>query len=62
MTQRDTGSRPSSPADADVAGMQSAWKVALQQYDRAADLLNLGSAVREVLRYPKRETTVHFPV
>src|SRR5438876_865636 len=62
MTQRDTGSRPSSPTDADVAGMQSAWKVALQQYDRAADLLNLGPAVREVLRYPKRETTVHFPV
>jgi len=42
--------------------MQSAWKVALQQYDRAADLLNLGPAVRENLRYPKRETTVHFPV
>src|SRR5712691_2405237 len=62
MTQRDTSSRPSSPTDTDVAGMHAAWKVALQQYDRAADLLNLGPAVREVLRYPKRETTVHFPV
>jgi glutamate dehydrogenase (NAD(P)+) len=43
-------------------GVKSAWHVALQQYDRAADRLNLGSAVREVLRYPKREVTVHFPV
>jgi len=42
--------------------MKSAWQVALQQYDRAADKLNLGPAVREVLRYPKREVTVHFPV
>jgi len=62
MTHRDTGSRPSSQTDTDVSGMQSAWKVALQQYDRAADLLNLGPAVRENLRHPKRETTVHFPV
>ena len=41
--------------DIAVGGMQSAWQVALQQYDRAADKLNLGAAVREVLRYPKRE-------
>jgi len=46
----------------DVAGAASAWQVALQQYDRAADKLNLGPAVREVLRHPKREVTVHFPV
>jgi glutamate dehydrogenase (NAD(P)+) len=48
--------------DVAVAGMQSAGQVALEQYDRAADKLNLGTAVREVLRYPKREVTVHFPV
>ncbi|MBV9133052.1 MAG: Glu/Leu/Phe/Val dehydrogenase, partial [Chloroflexi bacterium] len=46
----------------EVAGASSAWQVALQQYDRAADKLNLGPAVREVLRNPKREVTVHFPV
>jgi glutamate dehydrogenase (NAD(P)+) len=46
----------------DVVGASSAWSVALQQYDRAADKLNLGAAVREVLRNPKREVTVHFPV
>jgi glutamate dehydrogenase (NAD(P)+) len=46
----------------EVAGTSVAWQVALQQYDRAADKLNLGGAVREVLRSPKREVTVHFPV
>src|SRR5438128_2100119 len=37
-------------------------EVALEQYDRAADQLRLGPDVREVLRYPKRELVVHFPV
>jgi glutamate dehydrogenase (NAD(P)+) len=54
-----------SPAGQPAAGTvaaRSAWDVALRQYDRAADKLNLGPAVREVLRHPKREVTVHFPV
>jgi glutamate dehydrogenase (NAD(P)+) len=50
------------PTDTLVGGAASALEVALQQYDRAADKLNLGVAVREVLRNPKREVTVHFPV
>jgi glutamate dehydrogenase (NAD(P)+) len=62
MTQQDVSKTPSSPVDSAVAGMSSAWQVALQQYDRAADKLNLGSAVRETLRHAKREVTVHFPV
>jgi glutamate dehydrogenase (NAD(P)+) len=64
MTQQDlqATSSPASPTDSAPHGMKSAWQVALQQYDRAADQLNLGPAVREVLRYPKREVTVHFPV
>src|SRR5438067_6477948 len=62
MTQQDVSKTPSTQTDTDVVGMQAAWKVALEQYDRAADQLNLGPAVREVLRYPKREVTVHFPV
>src|SRR5262249_29342842 len=41
---------------------RSPWEIARQQYDRAADKLNLGPAVREVLRHPKREVTVNFPV
>jgi glutamate dehydrogenase (NAD(P)+) len=63
MTQPDFVSGASSPPDTSVQpGMTSAWEVALQQYDRAADKLNLGTAVRDVLRYAKREVTVHFPV
>ena len=62
MTQQDVSKTPSGPVDSAVAGMSSAWQVALQQYDRAADKLNLGSAVRETLRHAKREVTVHFPV
>jgi glutamate dehydrogenase (NAD(P)+) len=61
MTQQDIDS-PAQQIDSAPHGMKSAWQVALQQYDRAADQLNLGPAVREVLRYPKREVTVHFPV
>src|ERR1700682_3576687 len=63
MTQPHVETGASSPTDTSVdTGMRSAWKVALQQYDRAADKLNLGTAVRDVLRYAKREVTVHFPV
>ncbi len=40
----------------------SSFEVAQQQFDIVADLLNLDSNMREVLRYPKRELTVHFPV
>src|SRR5919205_321538 len=61
MTQREL--KPSSEAaDTSLDDSTAAWPVALEQYDRAADKLNLGSAVREVLRNPKREVTVHFPV
>lgn len=61
MTQPDLS--PAGRATSNVApATRSPWDIALQQYDRAADKLNLGPAVREVLRHPKRETTVHFPV
>ncbi len=63
MTQPQMETGLLSPPDMSVdSGMGSAWKVALQQYDRAADKLNLGPGVRDVLRYAKREVTVHFPV
>ncbi len=38
------------------------WHVAQQQFDIAADRLNLDPALRRVLREPRREFTVHFPV
>ncbi len=40
----------------------SAWGVAQQQFDLAADMLNLDPGLRRVLREPRRELTVHFPV
>ncbi len=40
----------------------SALASALEQFDRAADHLDLDDGLRGVLRVPKREWTVHFPV
>jgi glutamate dehydrogenase (NAD(P)+) len=45
-----------------VAQSINAWHVAQQQFDRAADMLNLDPGLRRVLREPRRELTVHFPV
>jgi glutamate dehydrogenase (NAD(P)+) len=45
-----------------VPRSDSAWDMALRQYDRAAEKLEISPVVREVLRWPKREVTVHFPV
>ena len=38
------------------------WAVAQQQFDLAAERLNLDPGLRKVLREPRRELTVHFPV
>jgi glutamate dehydrogenase (NAD(P)+) len=38
------------------------WHVAQQQFDIAADKLNLDPGLRQVLREPRRELHVHFPV
>ncbi len=38
------------------------WHVAQQQFDNAADRLNLDPGLRQVLREPRRELHVHFPV
>ena len=40
----------------------NAWEVAQRQFDLAADRLNLDPGLRRVLREPRRELTVHFPV
>ncbi len=45
-----------------AAASINAWAVAQQQFDLAADRLNLDSGLRRVLREPRRELTVHFPV
>jgi glutamate dehydrogenase (NAD(P)+) len=40
----------------------NAWAVAQQQFDLAAERLNLDDGMRAVLREPRREFTCHFPV
>ena len=41
---------------------QSPYEIALEQFDRAASYLDLKPGIAEMLRKPKRELTVHFPV
>ncbi|TAM78528.1 MAG: Glu/Leu/Phe/Val dehydrogenase [Chloroflexota bacterium] len=38
------------------------WHIAQHQFDLAADRLGLNAGLRAVLREPRRELTVHFPV
>ncbi len=45
-----------------VAARINPWEVAQRQFDLAADRLNLGHGLRGVLRVPRREFTVNFPV
>jgi glutamate dehydrogenase (NAD(P)+) len=43
-------------------GSESPFAMAQTQFETAADLLRLNPGVRAVLREPRRELTVHFPV
>jgi glutamate dehydrogenase (NAD(P)+) len=45
-----------------VAAAINPWQVAQRQFDLAADRLSLDPGLRRVLREPRRELTVHFPV
>ena len=45
-----------------IAASINPWNVAQQQFDLAAERLNLDPGLRRVLRQPRRELTVHFPV
>ncbi len=45
-----------------VAAPINVWAVAQQQFDLAAERLHLDEGMRRVLREPRRELTVHFPV
>lgn len=38
------------------------YQMAVQQFEQAADSLNLSEDMREILRQPRRELIVHFPV
>jgi glutamate dehydrogenase (NAD(P)+) len=43
-------------------GQPNPFQIALAQFEAAADRLHLDEDMRQVLRQPKRELTVHFPV
>ncbi len=45
-----------------VTARISAWEVAQRQFDLAAERLGMDEGMRRVLREPRRELTVHFPV
>src|SRR5512146_843020 len=45
-----------------VAARINPWQVAQRQFDLAAEKLGLDEGMRLVLREPRRELTVHFPV
>jgi glutamate dehydrogenase (NAD(P)+) len=45
-----------------VAEAPNIWAVAQEQFDHAADKLDLDEGMRRVLRVPQRELTVNFPV
>ena len=45
-----------------AAATINAWEVAQSQFDLAAERLDLDPGMRLVLREPRREFTVHFPV
>jgi len=45
-----------------MAAQVNPWAVAQQQFDLAAERLDLDDGMRRVLREPRRELTVHFPV
>jgi glutamate dehydrogenase (NAD(P)+) len=45
-----------------MAAVLNPWRMAQRQFDLAAEHLNLDPGLRKVLREPRREFTVHFPV
>jgi glutamate dehydrogenase (NAD(P)+) len=47
---------------ADVSEKRNPFQMAQEQFDAAADQLNLSDDIRGILRVPKRELTANFPV
>src|SRR5512134_329182 len=45
-----------------IAATINAWEAAQRQFDLAAERLGMDQGMRRVLREPRRELTVHFPV
>lgn len=49
-------------SDGTIPPKGSVYWIALKQFDEAADILKLDDGMRDLLRHPKRELTVTFPV
>ncbi len=47
---------------AQTSSEQNLYQIALEQLDRVAEIINLDPGIHEILKYPKRELTVNFPV
>src|SRR6266540_3261583 len=50
------------PVPAPAPAVEGAYQTALAQFDKVAERLNMDVSMREVLRSPRRELTVNFPV
>lgn len=61
MTTRDKDKVQAAMNDVTAAAINP-YHMALQQFEAAAEELHLSEDLREVLRQPKRELTVNFPV
>ncbi len=61
MTTRDRDKVQAAMNDVTAAALNP-YHMALQQFEAAAEALHLSEDLREVLRQPKRELTVNFPV
>jgi len=61
MTPREKDMVPSTRNDV-TSAVINPYHMAVQQFEAAAEKLNLSEDLREVLRQPKRELTVNFPV
>ena len=59
MPEGNTGTAIAGKAVSDVGPV---YRMAVQQFQVAADTLDLDEGVRQILSYPKRELSVHFPV
>src|SRR5688572_25559031 len=63
LTTRPRGELSNMPQEAPPAASKpNPYQVAQQQFDKAANLINLNPAIREILSQPKNELIVNFPV
>src|SRR5438477_11232044 len=60
--RNDRANRDSMRRNLMAPALENPYLNAQRQFDIAAELLNLDSGLRRILRVPQRELTVNFPV